>query len=107
MDGTITLAIFAKKRKSKEGREFHSYLGTLRKKDGTEEKAQIKFRDLCGNPDAARCPMNIVIPRGKANLSTREYVKEDTGEIMEQKVLWVSEWTEGEPYVDTSLDDYI
>lgn len=107
MENVLKLAVFAKKRTTKEGKVFYSYLATLRKKTGEEEVAQIKFRDVCGNPDPEKCPINLIIPRGKANLSTREFVREDTGEIVEQKVLWVSEWTEGEPYVDTSLDEYM
>ena len=107
MENVLKLAVFAKKRTTKEGKVFFSYLSTLKKKSGEEEIAQIKFRDVCGNPDPDRCPMNIEIPRGSANLSTRTFTREDTGEIVDQKVLWVSKWSEGEPYVDTSLDEYM
>lgn len=100
-------AIFAKKKTTREGKVFHTYLTTLKKKDGTELIVQVKFRDACGNPDPERCPMNIEIPKNKANLTSRTFTREDTGEVCEQYVLWVSEWKEGEEYRDTSLDEFI
>lgn len=107
MENTMQQAIFAKKKTTKEGKLFYTYLTTMRKKDGSEIIAQVKFRDVCGNPDPEKCPINIKFSRDKANMSTRTYTREDTGEIEEQYVLWVSEWTEGEPYHDTSMDDFI
>ena len=104
---TLTQAIFAKKRTTKEGKTFYSFLTTMKKKDGSEEIAQVKFRDKCGSPDPEKCPINIVFDKANANMSRREYVREDTGEIVDQLTMWVSAWEEGEPYIDTSMDDYI
>lgn len=102
----MNLTIFAKKRKSEDGREFYTYLTTLKKKDGTELKCQVKFREACGNPKGADCPMNIIVDKNAANLSAKDIEREETGEIMTVYSLWVSEWKKGEKYVDHSLDDF-
>ena len=106
-NNTMMQAIFAKKKTTKEGKIFHTYLTTLKKKTGEEIIAQVKFRDICGSPEPEKCPMNIVFPRSKANMTVREYTREDTREICEQYVMWVSEWAEGKPYRDTSMDEFI
>ena len=102
----MNLTIFAKKRKSEDGREFYTYLTTLKRKDGTELKCQVKFRESCGTPKGAECPMNIVVNKNAANLSAKDIEREETGEIITVYSLWVSEWTKGEKYVDHSLDDF-
>lgn len=107
MENTMTQAIFAKKKTTKEGKIFHTYLTTLKKKTGEEIIAQVKFRDICGSPDPEKCPINIVFDRAKANMSVRQFTREDTGDIAEQYVMWVSEWKEGEPYKDKSMDEFI
>lgn len=98
--------IFAKKRTSKDGKKFYSYLTKLVKSDGTEIPVAVKFRDECGNPSPSDCPMNIRFEKADANLTTREYVREDTGEIGQSNTLWVSKWEKGSDYVDHSLDDF-
>lgn len=102
----MQIAVFAKRRTTEEGKTFYSYLSTLTKKDGTKQTVAVKFRDEAGNPKPERCPMNVIIDKSNANLATREYVNEDTGEVCTSYTLWVSAWTEGAPYVDASLDDY-
>lgn len=102
----MNLTIFAKKRKSSDGREFYSYLSTMTRKDGSELKCSVKFRESCGSPKGGDCPMNIVIDKSNANLSSKELVNEETGEILIVYTLWVSEWKIGEQYVDHSLDDF-
>ena len=106
MADVMKQAVFAKKRTSRDGKTFYSYLTTMRRKDGTEEIVQLKFRDKCGAPDPDQCPQNIVFPKSAANYSKRTFTREDTGEIVEQGVIWISQWDEGEPYVDTSMDDF-
>ena len=102
----MNITVFAKKKHTAEGKKFYTYLATLKKKDGTEDVAQVRFTDDAGNPDPAKCPMNIIFDKASGNISKRTYTKEDTGEIMEARTLWIKSWKEGEPYIDTSLDDY-
>lgn len=102
----MKITVFAKKKHTAEGKKFYTYLTTLHKKDGSEQVAQVRFTDDAGHPDPAKCPMNIIFDKASGNLSKREYTREDTGEIMEARTLWIKAWKEGEPYIDTSLDDY-
>lgn len=102
----MEITIFAKKRTSSEGKSFFSYLSTLTRKDGTKQTVSVKFRDDCGNPKPEQCPMNVKFDKGNANISTREFVREDTGEVGTSYTLWVSAWEPGAPFVDHSLDDF-
>lgn len=102
----MEIAVFAKKRTTTDGRPFYGYLATLTKKDGSPLTVAVKFRDDCGAPKPENCPMNIKFQKGAANLSSKEYVREDTGETANSYTLWVSAWEVGSPYVDTSLDDF-
>ena len=106
----MKLAIFAKKRHTKDGREFTSYVTKLRKRDGSEVSCGVKFREACGSPKAEDCPCYIVVDKTNANLTikTQEITTED-GEIkdIESKTLWVSAWGySDEVYRDTSLDEF-
>lgn len=102
----MELTIFAKKRNTKEGKTFYSYISTLTKKDGTSQTVGVKFRDECGEPKPDNCPCNIVVEKRDANLSRKDFIREDTGEVAESLTLWVKDWKTGSAYVDTSLDDY-
>lgn len=101
----MTITIFAKKKNTTDGKTFYTYLATLKKKDGTEQTVSVKFRDEAGTPKPEKCPMNIIIDKKNANLSKKDFVKDD-GETYTSFTLWVSEWLQGAPYVDTSLDDF-
>lgn len=104
----MKVTVFAKKRKTEEGRAFTSYVAKLEKKDGTELSVGVKFREECGAPKAESCPMIIEIPKEKANLSPRSYTDPKTGEVKTSYDLWVSEWKESaEKYVDHSLDEFV
>lgn len=103
----MEITIYAKKRSTKEGKTFYSYLSTLTKKDGTTQTVSVKFRDEAGNPKPENCPMNIKFEKGSANMATREFTREDTGEPGVSYTLWVSAWEKGTPFVDHSLDDFI
>lgn len=99
--------IFAKKKTSRDGKPFIAYVAKLRRTDGTELTASVRFREECGAPNANACPMNIEFPKDKANLSTETYTREDTGEDATAYKLWISDWKESpEKYVDHSLDDF-
>ena len=103
----MELTIFAKKRQTREGKSFFTYLTTLRKIDGTDETVSVKFREDCGSPKPENCPVNIQIDRTGANLSV-QHRTDDDGNVYEVKTLWVSLWVLSDvPYVDHSLDDYI
>lgn len=102
----MKITVFAKKKQTAEGKKFYTYLTTLHKKDGSELVAQVRFTEEAGSPDPKNCPMNIEFNKSAGNISKREYAREDTGEIMTAHTLWIKAWKEGEPYVDTSLDDF-
>ena len=102
--------IFAKKRTTKEGKIFYTYLTTLHKKTTDEDiTVQVKFREECGQPKADECPMNIVLNDGDMNFTekNREYTTED-GEIktIVERTLWVNKWSQGSPYIDESMNDF-
>lgn len=102
----MEITIFAKKRIASDGKYFYSYLSTLTRKDGTKQTVSVKFRDEAGNPKPEKCPMNIKFDRGSANVATKEFTREDTGEVSTSYTLWVSAWEPGAPFVDHSLDDF-
>lgn len=102
----MEVTIYAKKRTTNEGKTFFSYLATLTRKDGTHQTVSVKFRDEAGTPKPEKCPMNITFNKNSANLATREFIREDTGEIGTSYTLWVSGWEQGALFVDHSLDDY-
>ena len=105
----MQVTIFSRKGTTKDNRQFYTYFGKLTKKDGTEVTANFKFRESCGAPDGAKCPINIVFEKGSANYSEKNETYTDAEGIEKEvtrKTVWVSEWTEGEPYVDNSMDDF-
>lgn len=103
----MEITIFAKKRNSTDGRVFYTYLSTLTKKDGSSITAQVKFRESAGNPKPEECPMNIKFDKVDANFTSKDLVDEDTGEVITSRTLWVTKWSKGQPYVDTSMDDFV
>lgn len=102
----MEITIYAKKRVKEEGGTFYSYLTKMRKKDGTDVTVAVKFREECGHPKPENCPMNVIVDKEKANMSTRDFIREDTGEIAKSHTLWVTSWRPGSEYVDKSLDDF-
>lgn len=108
MENNLTIALFAKKVQSKDGGIFYKYLTTLTRKDGSTFSCQVKFKgDDKNKPDTTKCPMNIIVSRESANLVKRALVDKETAEVYDAFTLWVSEWTEGDAYVDHSLDDIV
>ena len=102
----MELTIYAKKRQTLDGKKtFFNYLTTLTKKDGSELKCAVKFRESCGNPKPEECPKNILVDKKDANLTHKELTLE-TGEVYTVYTLWVSAWKPGKAYVDHSLDDF-
>lgn len=103
----MEIAIYAKKRSTKDNKTFYSYLSTLTRKDGTKQTVAVKFRDEAGNPKPENCPMNVKFDRKDANMATSDFVRKDTGEVATSYTLWVSRWEVGSPFVDRSLDDFV
>lgn len=106
----MRVLVFAKKRQTKEGKQFTAYVSRLTKKDGEEITTGVKFREECGAPKMEECPCYIEIDKANANLTTKKMeITTEDGEIkeVESKTLWVSKWEMSkEKYVDTSLDDF-
>lgn len=102
----MEITVFAKKKKTREGRQFYAYITHLTRKTGEEQAMAVKFRDECGAPKPENCPMNVVVEKGDANISKKTYTREDTGEPAVSYTMWVTNWREGAPYVDTSFDDF-
>lgn len=105
----MQITVFAKKRTSREGKPFTVYVSRMTKKDGSEVSVSVKFKDECGSPKPEDCPLNIVFEQRDGNLSAREYTVHDEDGVVETKrafTLWLSNWREGEPYEDHSLDEF-
>ena len=101
----MQITLFARKRTTKEGKPFATFITTLTRKDGTQLTAQVKFKEDCGQPKPEKCPMNIVFEKTDGNLAKRTYT-DSMGDEKEAFTLWISAWKEGDPYVDKSLDDF-
>ena len=102
----MELSIFAKNRKTREGRSFVVYLSTLTKKDGTQVPCSVKFTQECQPPKPELCPMNIIVDKEHANVSKRRYLNESTGEVLDSYTLWVNQYAAGGEYVDHSMDEF-
>ena len=102
----MEITISAEKRNAKDGKTFYSYLSTLIRKDGSKQTVAVKFREEAGNPKPEKCPMNIKFDRCAANMATKEFIREDNGEVATSYTLWIPAWEPGEPFVDHSLDDF-
>ena len=97
--------IFAKKRTTKEGKSFYTYLATLTKKNGEEVKCSVKFAEG-KDPKPTECPLNIIIKQEDANLSTKRGTKEDGTEWVSQ-TLWVKDYEVSQNvWVDDSLNEF-
>lgn len=102
----MKLTIFAKKRNTKEGKVFFTYITKMKKKTGEEITATVKFQEECGNPKAEKCPMNIEVDKHDANFNIKTETDE-AGEVYTRNTLWVSAWKpSADIYVDHSMDDF-
>ena len=102
----MEISIYAKKRSTKEGKAFFSYITRLTKKDGTEVSAAVKFRDTCTAPRPEDCPCNIIVEKDSCNFSSKTITLESTGERIASSTLWVSAYAKGSPFVDHSMDEF-
>ena len=101
----MEITVFAKKKQTKAGKTFYVFLTTLTKKDGSEQKAVVKFKEGCAPLKAEDCPVNIIIEKEDANMSQRTYT-DAQGDEKVAYTLWLSKYVMGTPYVDSSMDDY-
>lgn len=101
----MNITVFAKKKQTKDGKKtFFTYFTKLTKKDGDTVTANVKFvEDSCAIPETFPC--NLIIDKSLCNLATKTETAEDGHEYV-NKTLWVKGYEMGEPYVDTSLDDF-
>lgn len=115
---TLTLTIFGKKRKAKDGHVFQTYFTEL----PNGERVPVKFRMECGEPNT--CPVNIDLRQDGCNLSSEKFTRrvfdnlidDETGEVVGtteaeeekvSKVLWISAWAFSEvEYRDSSMDEF-
>lgn len=104
----LVVAVFAKKATNSEGRTYTRYFSTLTRRDGSTFTCRVSFKGGEKNsPLYEDCPMNVVVDRSNANLAKKPYTNEETGDTYDVFTLWINKWTEGDPYVDHSLDDII
>lgn len=103
----MEVTIFGKKKTTGEGKSFAAFIAKLTKKDGSSVTASVRFREDCGQPKLEECPLNIEFDKKTANLATRTYTREDTGEDATSYTLWISAWKRSaNVYVDHSLDEF-
>lgn len=103
----MELTIFAKKRRTKEGKAFNVYVSKLKKHNGDEDYVTVRFTGEQAAPNGDKCPVIIDVNKEDANISVRHGVNELTGEEVERKTLWIKNFRYSETkYVDHSLDDY-
>ena len=107
----MKILLFAKKRKTHDGRDFTAYVAKLEKKDGTEITTSVKFREECGSPKASECPCYIEVEKKKCNFNVNEYeiVDDDSGEVKKvtSNTLWITDWkASSEKWVDKSMDEF-
>ena len=103
----MQITIFAKRRTTKEGKHFYSFLTRLtNKRTGEEVTAVVKFREACKQVlQGDECPINIVVDKKSASLSEKK-ISDKEGHELISRTLWVSDWRRGSDYVDNSMDDY-
>lgn len=101
----MEISIFAKKRQTREGRTFYTYLSTLTKKDGSAIPCSVRFQKG-QEPKPELCPCNIIVNKTDCNLSSKKFFREETGEFFDSHTLWVNAYKYSEtPYEDHSMDD--
>lgn len=100
----ITTTIFAKARRTHEGKAFTSYCTQLTRKDGSKQYADVRFRQSCGVPD--EFPVNIDIAEG--NVSKRHVTDPVDESEKTYYTLWVKAWKKSATeFKDDSLDEFM
>lgn len=100
----MKLTIYAKTKKTSEGRSFKVYLSRLyNKRTGEDVPVRVVFQEGCTLPTIFPC--NIVAEKADMNLSEKKY-RDEQGEEHITRSLWIKDYQMGEPFEDHSLDDY-
>ena len=105
----MEVLVFGKKVEKKDGTKFTTYLTTLRKKNGEEIKAKVKFTGDAPALKQDETPCYIEVAKENANLSSKKFKSERNGIVTEgvENTLWVSAYTKlDKKFVDTSLEDF-
>lgn len=103
----MEITLFAQSKTTKDGKPFHTFITRLKKKDGSEVTTAVKFNKTCDRlPKPELCPMNIIVAKEDAQLASKDFVNEDTGDVFTSLTLWVKHWADGSEYVDHSLDEF-
>ena len=102
----MQITLYSKKVKAESGKQFNIYLSRLPLKTGDEMSARVMFEEGCPAPKPDACPMNIIVDKSDAHLQSKRYTDKAGIEQISQ-TLWVSAWTEGEPYEDHSMDVFV
>ena len=103
----MELAIFAKKRQTRDGRTFYTYLTTLTKKDGEEVTCSAKFSEAFPAPKPETCPINIIVDKADCNFRAKRLINEATGEVFMSNTLWINKWAASpNEWEDHSMDDF-
>lgn len=103
----MKITVFAKKKQTKEGKTFYSYLATI-KKAGEPTTVSVRFTDDAGHPKPEECPCNIEFDKADANMSSRKVTQEVDGVpvVNEYLTMWLNSWEYSKDiYVDHSMDD--
>lgn len=100
----MRLEIFGKQRINNEGKPFTTYLSRITNmKTGEIIPVQIKFR--IGVELPKEFPIVANIDKKNANLVKEDWENEK-GETGVKNIIWVSEVTSYEDYIDHTLDDF-
>lgn len=100
----MEITVYAKTKKTVEGRTFRIYLSRItRKSTGEQIPVRVNFKE--GVPLPTVFPVNLVIQKENANLTEKHYY-DDEGVKRTSHNLWIEKYEMGEPFVDHSLDDY-
>lgn len=100
----MNITVYAKTKKTAEGRTFRIYLSRVhRKSTGEEIPVRVNFKE--GVPVPTVFPVNLVVDKKDANLATKHY-RDDEGVERTSQTLWIEKYEMGEPFEDHSLDDF-
>ena len=103
----MEIAIFAKKRQTKDGRSFYSYLTTLTRKGGEQVTCSAKFCEAFPGPKPESCPINIIVDKADCNFTSKRVLNQATGEVFESNTIWINKWAASpNEWEDHSMDDF-
>lgn len=100
----MELTVFAKKKTTRDGKPFTTYVSKLHRREGGDVYVEVRFKRDCPLPPSFPCV--IEVPRDYASMSERNVTRED-GTVFTSRRLYVGAWNStGKTYVDHSLDEF-